>query len=1012
MGTYRLADSVVVEPLVNQWSAWSHLISPVTASLHLLNYQIETMVSYLDNPESHVSMYQNPELFGGPFIDIPPDRASEVAQLLADTRRRQSENIKFALSFEEFQQWLIAQAKGESLEFYYEKIPDALRGYVELIYDYFNRPGIRFLESLLYRSNLYDRGLQSLRLLSVHSDHSRTFFMSTPRLPQDDQIDWRVPFNDRRADDLFGLDVNPQPLERIREILSLSESDDRRLLPLISQDPLSFSDRWDERKIRVRYFGHACLLIEWNGVSILTDPYIGVLPVSGGMERLSIRDLPEKINYILITHNHADHLAIEWLLRLRHRTDYLVVPRSFGILIGDISLKLMGQELGFERVIEMESMDEIPLPDGAIIAVPFLGEHGDLAHGKTGFVVRCGNQQMLFAADSDYLDGRLYEHVCKSIGPIETVFLGMECVGAPVTWVFGPILPIKMEHHHEQSRRLKGCDSKAALGLLEKVGAKRIYNYAMGLEPWMQHILGLGLTDDSIQMKESNNLLAKARGRGFLASERLFGKREFYIEPYARKRTASVGPLPGDNVEPNFSMSIFQERLWHRFHSVTEAPPANISAEVRFEGRLQKQALEQSINEVVRRHEILRSRFSISGGQPVKNISPAGRIALSLADLSGLRPDRVESEASKLSLQHVRQPIDLGSVPLLRVALVCLGPERNLLLLTASAMVVDGPSMRVIVQQVIRNYEAFSEGIRVPETEASIQYDDYVRWQRQWLESEACKSELEYWGRQLDAALPVMELTADQPASGVKAFRCNEQSLFLSTALSESLKELSDKQGCSLFVTLLAGFLVLLYRYTLQEEMVVATKVSGRDSSETEPLIGPLTNTLVLRLDLSDVPNFLTLLSRVRDVTEAALAHRHLPFEMLTRNSCDGLKPGRAPQVMFTLDCAPAGQLELSGARITSRLISGGETGDCGLSMAAVDEGHSIVTTLTYDAALFDDHAVSLMLERFELLLEEVTVEPELLLFDAIITADEPGSDGEAPSGLPGVNDAKDQFVF
>jgi L-ascorbate metabolism protein UlaG (beta-lactamase superfamily) len=1010
-GKYRLADSVVVEPLVNQWSAWSHTISPLTASLHLLHYQIKTMISYLDNPESHIKMYQNPDLFGGPFINIRPERACEVAQLLADTRRRQGASIEFATNFEQFQALLVDQARGESLESYYKSIPEPLRGYVELIYDYFNRPGVRVLESLVYRSRYYDRGLQSLKLFSLYSDSSRLCFLSTPRLPQRDQIDWVVPFNDHDIDELFALDVRPQPLGLIREILGLQKSDDQRLLPLLSQDPVSFSGRGDKnkKKISIRYFGHACVLIEWNGISIMTDPFISAIPVNPGMERLSNRDLPDRINYILITHNHADHLVIEALLRLRYKTDYLVVPRTFGILIGDVSLRLMGSELGFNRIIEMDSMEEISLSDGAIIAVPFLGEHGDLAHGKTGYVVRCGNQQVLFAADSDCLDDQIYEHVCKALGPVETVFLGMECVGAPLTWVFGPILPIKMEHHHQQSRRLKGCDSKAALGLLEKVGAKRIYNYAMGLEPWMHYILGLGLSDDSIQMKEARSLLARARGRGFLAAECLVGKRELYLDPYAGKQKISFSRESKESSAAICGLSVYQEWLWHRIHSMSDATPSNLAATVALEGALQIEALEQSCNEIVRRHDILRSRFYIVGGRPVREITSAPLGTLSLTDLSALTLDRAESQATKLCVECAQRSFDLTRAPLIRVAIVILGHGRNLLLQTASAMAADSHSLQSIIRQVIEVYEDFSAARQLLSTRPPTQYDDYVRWQHQWLQSEAHNLELGYWQRQLDSPFAITGLP-DQVPSVVKRLRRGEQSSFVSAELSESLRELSRRQDCSLFVTLLAAFQVLLYHYTMQDDILVATKVSLA-LCEAEPMIGPLTNTLVLRSDLSDNPSFLDLLSRVRNVTEAAFGHRNLPFEMLIPNSCPGSTCRQLPQVMFTLDCFPSAQIELTDLRITSELISASERSDCDLGLAAVDNGQTVSIAFAYNEEVFDQQTVSLMLRRFEVLLEQITLEPDLLLLD-IVASEAPASNADGLSGVLGPTDAEDQFVF
>jgi L-ascorbate metabolism protein UlaG (beta-lactamase superfamily) len=273
------------------------------------------------------------------------------------------------------------------------------------------------------------------------------------------------------------------------------------------------------------------------------------------MERLSYGDLPQKIDFALVTHNHQDHFALETLLRLRHRIGCLVVPKSSGILYGDMSLKLMAQKLGFKRVVEMDSMESLPFPDGEIVAVPFLGEHADFPHAKAAYVVRAGRQQMLFGADSNCLDVQLYKNLRRALGRIETVFLGMECVGAPLSWSCGPLFPFKPQHHIEHGRRYQGCDSKAALAILETVGAKRIYNYAMGQEPWIEFLLGLGLQEDSQQIRESNALLASTRAKNFLASERLYGTGEIFLSESEASAWTYVtvendDATPGVSVEP------------------------------------------------------------------------------------------------------------------------------------------------------------------------------------------------------------------------------------------------------------------------------------------------------------------------------------------------------------------------------------------------------------------------------------------------------------------------------
>jgi L-ascorbate metabolism protein UlaG (beta-lactamase superfamily) len=517
---YRLADYTAVEPLVNNWAAWSDLISPVPYSLHMLHYQMNILSSYLANPEMHIEASQDAQFFGGPFVTVPIERAQEIEQMLHQMKTNQSDNIALATGLTEFANYIHKEAKGQSLEPYYEKVPDALRGYIELLYDYFSNPIVRCMETLLYESPYYKKELQSLRIFQQTSDDSRPFFLTTPRLPESDQIDWRIPFISSEVDELFKLEATPQPLVNILDVLGLSPADEQLLLPLLTQDIPVRAERWTGAGIRVRYFGHACVLVEWQGISVLTDPWIGVRSKEGAVERLSYEDLPERIDFALITHAHHDHFVLETLLRLRHKIECLVVPRTFGMFYADTSLMQMAKRMGFKHVIEMEGLDSIKLPDGEITAVPFFGEHADLAHGKVGYVIRAGKEQIFFAADSNCVERRMYEHIRIALGPIQTIFLGMECVGAPLSWMYGTFLPMKLQRNHDQSRRTKGCDSAAALNLIDALGGERVYIYAMGKEPWLQYSMGLGLSEDSVQIRESEQVLFKAHERGLIDARR------------------------------------------------------------------------------------------------------------------------------------------------------------------------------------------------------------------------------------------------------------------------------------------------------------------------------------------------------------------------------------------------------------------------------------------------------------------------------------------------------------
>lgn len=526
---YRLADHTVVEPLIDQWIAWPHNFSPVLHGLHLLNYQREILVSYLKNPGFHVKSSRNPKLLGGPFVDVPENRVDEIKDLLAAIERNHADLLGMARDLTEFQNRLMQVASGQSIETYYEQIPDSLRGFVELGYDYHNHPVVKCIESLVYESAYYKRDAQSLRICAIEHDDSRPYYMSTPRLTDAEDVAWHVPFESSQVDELFRLDTEPQSLNTIGKLLGLTSNDESRLLPLLSSTPSTNAQPWAGTGLRLRYFGHACVLLEGNGLSILTDPFVSTAPKQGGVDRLTFADLPAKIDYVLITHGHHDHFVFESLLRLRHRIGTLVVPRSSGIFHGDLSLRQLAQKLGFQRVQELDTLDSISLPGGKITAIPFFGEHCDLLHAKSGYVVSFGNERILFAADSCCLDKRVYENVRKILGPISTVFIGMECIGAPLSWVYAPLLPVKPERSHDQSRRSHANDAASALTLLQAVGAQRVYIYALGREPWLKYFMALIPTDDDPYMQEVNKLLAATKIEGFLDAQMLYGKKDLYL---------------------------------------------------------------------------------------------------------------------------------------------------------------------------------------------------------------------------------------------------------------------------------------------------------------------------------------------------------------------------------------------------------------------------------------------------------------------------------------------------
>jgi L-ascorbate metabolism protein UlaG (beta-lactamase superfamily) len=526
---YRLADSTAVEALIDYWVAWPHTFSPVPYSLHMMNYQKKNLASYLQNPEIHLKSSANPKLLGGPFVNVPTDRVTDIAQMLARMENDYADSLQMAQDLIAFQNLLDREAVGQSLEAYYEQLPQSLRGYVELLYDYNNRPIVRCIESLLYKSPHYKKHAQSFRLFTQTHDRARAYYMSTPRLPDDTSISWQIPFAESMVDELFKLDNTPQPLAVIREMLGLTTADDDKLIRLLSKQTPKANPAWTQSEVRVRYLGHACVLIETADITILIDPFIAVTPSEGGIERYSFQDLPEHIDYVLITHVHHDHYVFETLLRLRHKIGCLVVPKSSGIFYADISMRLLARELGFQRVIEVEPLDSISFPAGEIIAIPFLGEHNDLPFAKSAYLVRIAQQKLLFAADSNCLSPQMYENICREYGAIDTVFLGMECVGAPLSWVYGALLPKLPDHKHSQTRRSNGSNAVAALRLLTAVGAKRVYVYAIGREPWLQYFMALEPEEGDIYMREIGTMLNVCHEQGYVDARCLYGRDEIIL---------------------------------------------------------------------------------------------------------------------------------------------------------------------------------------------------------------------------------------------------------------------------------------------------------------------------------------------------------------------------------------------------------------------------------------------------------------------------------------------------
>jgi len=244
--------------------------------------------------------------------------------------------------------------------------------------------------------------------------------------------------------------------------------------------------------------------METDATCIVIDPFISPQP---GPDRYSLADLPERIDYCLITHGHADHFVLETLIALRHKIGTIVVPKNLSGEIFDPSLKLCLQQAGFTRITEVEDCDSISLGDGEIVAWPFSGEHGDLAIGaKTTYLVRLAGRSILVGADTRGGHPALHRILSQTYGPIDDIYLGMECQGAPLTWMYGPLFPEVVDRKVSMSRRLNGSNMSEAIELIGSLGARRIFVYAMGEEPWLQHVMTTNYTPDSLQPQQIEGL--------------------------------------------------------------------------------------------------------------------------------------------------------------------------------------------------------------------------------------------------------------------------------------------------------------------------------------------------------------------------------------------------------------------------------------------------------------------------------------------------------------------------
>ncbi|WP_405392025.1 MBL fold metallo-hydrolase [Streptomyces sp. NBC_01102] len=515
-----LSPSTVVQPLIHRWYAVPYVAAPHTGALNLTKRHLPALRAYLDGPEKHARALANPSMFGAPFIDPGHAGPRDVEDLLQQTLETGEPRIRMAEDIETMRAMLAKFADGRALSPLYNELPASLRGTSELVYDTANHPSLRFFESLLYRTPATQPEAQVVSLLERH-DPQQPFIYSSPVLPgAPDRTDLEVPFASELLDELFAARLHPVDVEELADRFGLTEEQRvgfRRLFT--EEEPRCYAPNLTG-DVRMQFFGHASVLLDFGGFTVMTDPTVGY--DDGFEQHYSIADLPETIDVVILSHGHSDHFSLETLLQLRRRIGTIIVPQASGGSLADIGLRAMLEHYGFRNVVELADMQVLETGPATITALPFLGEHGELdIRAKMVPMVRMGGRGFMFATDTSPLDPTIYDLVAEEIGTVDALFIGLECVGAPMSWLYGPLLDEPISREHSVDRGLKGSFAAPADRIAEQLGAQQIFVYALGIEPWLKHLTGCWYDPEAEQLKQEVILRGLAGARG-VPSELLY----------------------------------------------------------------------------------------------------------------------------------------------------------------------------------------------------------------------------------------------------------------------------------------------------------------------------------------------------------------------------------------------------------------------------------------------------------------------------------------------------------
>ncbi|HVG20293.1 MAG TPA: amino acid adenylation domain-containing protein, partial [Blastocatellia bacterium] len=442
-----------------------------------------------------------------------------------------------------------------------------------------------------------------------------------------------------------------------------------------------------------------------------------------------------------------------------------------------------------------------------------------------------------------------------------------------------------------------------------------------------------------------------------------------------REELPAIVPVPRSGPIP---LSFAQQGLWFLDQLEPANTAYNIPAAIRLSGKLDVKALERSLNEIVHRHEVLRTRFVAIDGRPAQVIVPYLKLALTVIDLSHHPERRRREGALRLAAEDARQPFDLTQAPLMRAGVLRLSEYEHVLLLTLHHIITDEWSMEVLMREMGRLYEAYSRGGESPLEDLSIQYADYSTWQREWLRGEALEKELSYWKKQLAGSPPVLELPVDRPRPAVQSYRGAQEVMVIEGEVVDRIKALSRSEGVTMFMALLSAFYVLLHRHTGDEQICVGTPIAGRRSKEVEGLVGLFVNTLVMKADLGGRPSFRGVIRQVREVALGAYSHQELPFEILVERLQPERSLSHSPlfQVMFSVENIPREILNIADLKVEPIEIDS-HTAKFDLSLDIVDRDQNLMGVFQYNDDLFDAVTIQRMTRRFARLIEGIATNPD-----------------------------------